>query len=475
MNTRISFLLNDNLISEELNPAAVLLDYLRSAGLTGTKEGCREGDCGACTVISGQIRNNTIVYRTVNSCLIPLMNVNGHHIVTIEGLNQKKNNLTPVQHYFINEGASQCGFCTPGFIVSATGFLLSGKDNSYDNIIDAIDGNICRCTGHNSIIRAVNDLAAEFSELPEDFHERIEYLIRRNVLPEFFRNIEEKLPHIKTMSGQKNGNETPKYFVGGGTDLFVQKPAEMLSSELTFLRSSDNLNEIFERDGFCFVGSGATVTDILNSPLIKDYFPGINEFSELFGSTPIRNSATLGGNINNASPIGDMTAFFLALDPEVILSGGTEERSVRLKNFFISYKKTVRKQNEFLKYLKFRIPGGEYFFNFEKVSKRTYLDIASVNSAVLLKLDNNFISDIHISAGGVFEIPKYLSAASEFLLGKNIDPEILRQAVEIADTEISPISDARGSERYKRLLLSRLIYAHFIKLFPNLIDIKETV
>ena len=249
----------------------------------------------------------------------------------------------------------------------------------------------------------------------------------------------------------------------------------MLSSDVTFILKENRQEIIYEKDGSCFIDSTSTVTDIFKSDLIRKYFPVITEFTELFGSTPIRNSATLGGNINNASPIGDMTAFFMALDSDVILSDGSSYREVSLKDFYTGYKKTLRKSDEFVKSLKFKIPGGQYYFNFEKVSKRTYMDIASVNTAIYLQLEEDVISNINISAGGVFETPKFLSMTLDFLTGKKIEFSVIQDAVEIADSEILPISDARGSDVYKRLLLKRLIWTHFIKLFPELINIKETV
>jgi len=475
MNQNISFLLNNTAVNSDLNPASVTLDFLRSNRLTGTKEGCKEGDCGACTVICGTLENDKLIYRTVNSCLVPVMNIHGSHIVTIEGLNLNKSQLSPIQSSFIKEGASQCGFCTPGFIVSLTAYFLNADKLKSKNIMEYIDGNVCRCTGHSSIIRAAGNLKFEFENAPDDFNKRLLYLVDKNIIPEYFLTVKEKLNDLHIELTDNNTSDMPDYYVGGGTDLFVQKPDEMLSSSLSFIFKKNNPDIVFKDDGYCFVSASATVTDILDSALIKKIFPGIAEFSELFGSTPIRNNATLGGNINNASPIGDMTAFFLSLDSDVILSENASERTVSLKDYFVSYKKTVISRGEVLKYVRFKLPQSKYFFNFEKVSKRTYLDIATVNTALFLEYENDYINKINISAGGVFESPKFLSLTSEFLTGKKINAIVLREAVRIAGTEISPISDARGSDRYKRLLLSRLIYAHFIKLFPELIDIKETL
>jgi len=163
MESDIRFILNNELINTMINPAMVVLDYVRTLRLTGTKEGCKEGDCGACIVLVGELIKNEIVYRAVNSCLIPMNNISGKHVVTIEGLNLNEKLLNPIQKFFADEGASQCGFCTPGFIVSLTGYFLNSTGINSD-VIDSLDGNICRCTGHNSIIRAAEKISETFKE-----------------------------------------------------------------------------------------------------------------------------------------------------------------------------------------------------------------------------------------------------------------------------------------------------------------------
>ena len=476
MLSKIKFILNNDTVETEINPAVVLLDYIRSLKLTGTKEGCKEGDCGACTVLAGTLSGNKVNYRSLNSCLVPIQNVSGKHIVTIEGLNSEDKELNPIQKAFAEYGASQCGFCTPGFIVSLTGYFLNKGVLTHDNVIDSLDGNICRCTGHNSIIRAAEKISADFDFKAENSNgSYFDYLIKNRIIPEYFKKIKDRLKVIQTEIEPSSKNNSVKYFIGNGTDLFVQKPEEMLSSELRFLNQNDNLKDIQIKDGHCIIGSTSSVTDILESEIIREIFPQIAEFAKLFGSTPIRNSATIGGNINNASPIGDMTAFFMALNSFVVLSDGIKKRNIPLNRFYKSYKITERNPDEFMESIMFKIPEGKYYFNFEKVSKRTFLDIASVNSALFLKMENELISEINISAGGVSAVPLYLSEICEFLTGKEINIENITEAVSISDNEISPISDARGSAEYKRLLLTRLIYSHFITLFPEIIDINLSV
>jgi len=475
MISEINFILNSELINAELNPAIVLLDYIRSLRLTGTKEGCKEGDCGACTVIIGEIdENNELNYKSVNSCLLPVQNVNGKHVVTIEGLNLNEKFLNPIQQAFVDEGASQCGFCTPGFIVSMTSYFLNGSNRNFSNPAYSMDGNICRCTGHNSIVRAAGKIVEKFQHgNGKDYS--IRYLSDNKIVPEYFHDIKERLINLKkefAASISENGKKL--FFIGSGTDLFVQRPDEMLSANGIFLGARNDMSSISIEKDECIIGASATVTDLLGSEVTNNIFPTIGNFAELFGSTPIRNCATIGGNINNASPIGDMTSMFMALDSTIILESGSGSRKVPMNRYFKSYKTVDRKINEYMKAISFKIPSGNYFINFEKVSKRTYLDIASVNSAILLKVNDKTILDVNISAGGVAAVPLCLSETSAFLKGKEIHPQILKEASAIALTEISPISDARGSRQYKQLLLTRLFFAHFVVLFPEFVNIEET-
>lgn len=463
----VRFILNNKLIHTESPPGMTILDFIRyDEGLKGTKIGCREGDCGACTVIEGELINNALNYKTIVSCLTPLGNINGKHIVTIEGVNMAA--PSPIQDALIKNNGTQCGFCTPGFVISLTAFLLS-DDNSYEKARAAIDGNICRCTGYKSIEHA----AKEISDLKSKYKSEnsLDYLVRKGFIPAYFQSIQERLSQIP------DSNKNPKdaqIIVGGGTDLMIQKPDEVYEQELGILSGSGNNSEITIEENSCTIIGGATATDIMQSELLQDYFPNIQDHFKLISSTPIRNMGTLAGNIVNASPIGDLSIFFLALDANLILLDKVgAERIIRLRDFFVAYKKLKLKKDELIKSVVFQLPDKFTLFNFEKVSKRQFLDIASVNSAIKLKFKNQKIIDAHLSAGGVNPIPFYLKNASEFLLGKAIAPDTVIQVNEIAQKEILPISDIRGHKDYKSLLLRQLIFAHFIELFPDKIYLSD--
>ena len=471
----IRFILNDKEISTELPGGELLLDLIRyHKNLMGTKIGCREGDCGACTVLIGEIVDGKLRYRSVTSCLTALGNVHGKHVVTIEGLNPETSGqfadgppevLNPVQQAMFNEGATQCGFCTPGFIVSLAGFCLSDNDKTYENVIAAIDGNICRCTGYKSIQRAAKTIADMMQKNKGDV---IDYVTSRSILPGYFSDIKKRLLELNSRTNGTEKQTGAKKYLGGGTDLYVQQHENMVHAEIDFLFNKTELNGIRKEVNKCIIGPSATVTDLVESKIIKDAFPGFKKISKLVSSTPIRNIATIAGNFVNASPIGDFTILFLALDAHLYLSDGITKREIPLREFYKGYKQLDRREDEFIEQIWFDLPGKKHLFNFEKVSKRTHLDIASVNSAVSMRTDGRSITSAGIAAGGVGPVPLYLAKTSAFLAGKKITAELIDEAIEIAQSEISPISDARGSENYKRLLLSQLIKAHFITLFPKM-------
>jgi len=463
----IQFILNNNEVSTKEQSGMTVLDFVRyHQHLRGTKIGCREGDCGACNILEGKLVNGKMEYQNMTSCLMPLANAHGKHIVTIEGINMK--HLNPAQEVMVDEGGTQCGFCTVGFIVSMTGYCMENKSATYEDAIEAIDGNICRCTGYKSIERACKKLVNTLQHKPSQ--KPIDWLVQQKYLPEYFNSIAKRLKKITPTQRKIKTNSTP---VGGGTDLYVQRPEEMVEQAAHHLFDDSKFKKIHSKEGYIYIGAEATVTDILKAPVMQKHFPQLKNYMKLVSSTPIRNMGTIAGNFVNASPIGDLTIFFLALDSELVLSLKTKERSIALKNFYLGYKKLQKKSNELIRWIRFKKPNKTCFFNFEKVSKRTNLDIASVNSAILISKKGNLIREAHVSVGGVGPIPAYLFKTSAFLSGKTLTPDLIDEAKGILDTEISPISDARGTAEYKRLLARQLFFAHFIELFPAMFSLKQ--
>ena len=454
-------------------PGMLLLDFVRyHQNLKGTKIGCREGDCGACTNLVGELKDGELSYRSFTSCLTPLGNVQGKHVVTVEGVNMET--LNPVQQSMTDCSATQCGFCTPGFVVSLAGFCLSKKDPTMSNAIASIDGNICRCTGYKSIEKA----AAQIAELMQQKGDTdpISFVTDNNILPAYFNTMPARLHALSLqLNGALNPANNIASFVGGGTDLYVQKHDEMKHAPIHFMYDKNHLNYIIQESNHCLMGPSVSVTDLQESPIFQKHFPAFDNYIRLISSTPIRNMATIAGNFINASPIGDFSIFFLALNASIVLSNGQSSRTVLLKDLYKGYKLLDKSADEFIEQISFPLPGNNSFFNFEKVSKRTHLDIASVNSAVRLQVNESVISHASLSAGGVGPIPVYLAKTSTYLLGKKVTIETVLEAIEIVQTEVSPISDARGTEVYKRLLLAQLIKAHFITLFPTEINVGSLI
>ncbi len=502
----IRFILNDEDVSTDLPAGMTVLDFVRyRKDLKGTKIGCREGDCGACTILVGEMIGEDIRYRSMTSCLMPLANAAGKHIVTVEGINPTDGSLTPVQQAMVDESGTQCGFCTVGFVMSLTGFCLSGRQGvssphvskgstlSQDLAISSIDGNICRCTGYKSIERAARILSE-----PPAVAGGLMQAIDKQIVPRYFASVAERLTSLGTSEHSESKHPLPQVvptapaFVGGGTDTYVQRPEEMAEHTATPLLFDDALRGIRETGAYIEIGASATVTDLLESSVMQSIFPDLYKHLKLVSSTPIRNMATLAGNFVNASPIGDMTVWFLALDAETQLSSPPYEggvaaasadgvvlsRVLPLRDLYLGYKQLAKKPDEMITAIRFKKPAGDFRFNFEKVCKRTYLDIATVNTAISLRCsppyesgvaaasaDGVVLSDAHVAAGGVAPIPLYLRETSNFLRGREINEDAIAAAIEIMQSEISPISDVRGTEAYKRLLLRQLFEAHFVEMF----------
>jgi xanthine dehydrogenase small subunit len=476
----ISFILNDTLVESAAPAGTVLLDIIRyHRHLPGTKIGCREGDCGACTVLVGELKNGEVEYTSMTSCLLALANVHGKHIVTVEGLNMEK--LSPVQQAMVDESATQCGFCTPGFVVSMSGCCMSREKVTKDSAERAIDGNICRCTGYKSIQRATANLSTQLTE--KDVRDPIGWSVKNGFLPKYFLDIPARLHGIAPGTPPVRATISSP-LLGGGTDLYVQKHDTMHHTPVRSVAADAQLKGIRIEGDQCIIGGAATAADLLNSAEMKTFFPRLEQHLLLVSSTPIRNMGTIAGNFVNASPIGDLTVFFLALDSTVTLSQdavipalsrnrANDARSLKLRNLYKGYKQLDKSPDEIVTSVRFKVPGVNTRFHFEKVSKRTYLDIASVNTAIRLEMDGDTIREAHVSAGGVAPIPKYLANTSAFLAGKPITNETIRAAIKVINEEIAPISDARGTADYKRLLLRQLFFAHFMELFPERFNLKD--
>ncbi len=446
-----------------------LLDFIRyEQRLTGTKIGCREGDCGACTTLVGTLNSRGVVeYHSITSCISPLGNAQGKHIVTIEGINLN-NELNVAQEAMKFNYATQCGFCTPGFVLALTGFAFSEKEKNYQNILAAISGNICRCTGYKSIERAASEVVGQLEAIETD--NKIPWLVAREFIPAYFLGISDQLKGIN----RKAKRNTNAFLVSGGTDMYVQRPQSLVETEIFLVAAAQRLKGIQIRKTKVVIGANTTVTEFWEHTAMQSMFPNLSRHLALVSSEPIRNMASLGGNLVNASPIGDMTIFFLALHSNLTLEKGKSKRQIALKDFYQGYKKCNLEEGELLTEISFETLSPYVRFNFEKVCKRTYLDIAIVNTAISVEVnDKDEIVNAHVSIGGVAPIPFYLQTTSRYLRGKTLDILTISLAAEILQKEIAPISDVRGTKEYKRLLARQLFVAHFTELFPNIFKLQD--
>ena len=486
------FLANNSIIDTVAWAMAPALDFIRKdLGLTGTKEGCREGDCGACAVLVGERHGASAAYRAQPSCLLALGELEGRHLVTIEGLAAA--GQTPVMRALAESNGSQCGFCSPGFVVSLTAWLIGGP-LTVEGAFTAVEGNLCRCTGYGAIKRAATRLVEEFRDLPADPSARLDALVARGVLPPscaaFARGETLAGTGLAVAATGTAVKAHPRLALGGGTDFFVRNPNPDSASYPSFelLDKNAALKKVEFRDApnggrFLEIGAALSWREFHSEPQILELVPGIDRFEKLLASPLVRERATIGGNIANASPVGDVTAMLIALGALVRVAapggamGGGAARELPLEALFLGYKKldlrsaTGGAAAEIITAV--LLPARRPFahFNFEKVSKRERLDIAAVNSAASFEVEaagaKTRIIHARISAGGVAPVPLFLAAASSFLEGKVVDAATAKEASRLASEEAKPIDDVRGAADYRRRLLGRLVLAHFIRLFPG--------
>lgn len=467
MLSEIHVILNDKKIHIAAHPGVRVLDYLRrTLRLTGTKEGCGEGDCGACMVLVGELKDNSVVYRPVTSCLMPLGELHGKHLVTVEGLNM--NHLSPVQQAIVDEGATQCGFCTPGIVVSLTAYLMEdGVAVNKEGVKKALSGHLCRCTGYRSLKQCAVPMKAAVEN-----RTGINALVSNKMLPAYFLDIPARLRKIHNMDIQSD-RKVSDYLIAGGTDIYIQKREILPESSVAVLTMHPEMSGISKNDGYIRVGALTTFEEFAHHPDIIKVIPDIQTYMLRVASWQIRNRATLGGNIVNASPIGDMTILFLVLEATLVLKDGEKSRTVPMRSFYKGYKNLDKTPSEILREILIPIPSFNTKINWEKVSKRKHLDVASVNTAMKIRCEEGIIREICLTMGGVAPIPLFLERTCQYLSGKQVSPEVIKGAFPILQEEICPVSDIRGSADYKRLLARQLFIAHFIKLFPEKITVRN--
>ena len=414
-----------------------LLDWLRNYHkITGTKEGCAEGDCGACSVIIN--KKNKEGSKPINSCLVRLGQVIGSNITTIEGLGCDKN-PHPLQIAFSNEYASQCGYCTPGFIISGVSLINSGKVVNNDTINDAISGNLCRCTGYSPIIKAIKSVSDRKTKLKKVEIINKEKKVRfGNITYLKPNNLKELKDYLEVKSFQ---------FIAGGTDLNLQRPIiNEKENNIICLSSIKELNFIKKFKEKMVLGGAVTIENFLDS--VRSKMPELIEILQRFGSPQIRNQGTIGGNLCTSSPIGDLAPLLMVLNSDINVFGKNGIKKTNIKNFFKGYRKNILKKDEIILSIEIPYPNKKNKIFSWKLSKRYDQDISTISLAINIQTQKNIIKEIQMAAGGVAATPKSLDKLCKSMLEKKLD-DAIDFATENLDKFIQPISDLRGSSHYR--------------------------
>jgi xanthine dehydrogenase small subunit len=449
-----SFTLNGERISvDDVDPHTTLLWFLRNRGLTGTKEGCAEGECGACAVaFVRRGADGSTRYEPVNSCLVLLPSVADCELVTVEGI-ARDGELHPVQQAMASGGGSQCGYCTPGFVVSLFAEYYRRDRNGYDP--EAISGNLCRCTGYRPIRDAAKSLGKPSAEDP--FQRRLA------LAPPELSSLDFSAAGRRFLRPRSLGEAIAAIaahpeaaILSGGTDLVVEATQRYRRWQ-TFV-SLENVEElsVFEWRDDC-VRIGAAVTLAAIEAKLHGKLPMLEELFPLFASRLIRNRATLGGNLATASPIGDGPPALLALDATLEIAGPSGDRDVALADFFLGYRKTALAKGEILRAVRIPRPFADRM-RFYKVSKRVMDDISTVAGAFALKLDaSGKIREARLAYGGVAATPARALDAERALVGETWSLASVKKAQGVLAKTFSPISDHRGSAGYREAMVLRLL------------------
>jgi xanthine dehydrogenase small subunit len=467
----IRFLLNGEEITlTDVAPDLTLLDWLRlERRLRGSKEGCAEGDCGACTVLVGRLFGDEIIYDAVTACIRFVGSLHGTHVVTIEHLRGENGALHPVQQAMVDHHGSQCGFCTPGFVMSLYGLWMRNPSPTRPAIEKALQGNLCRCTGYAPIIRA-GEAMGTYGQPPDDvlWAERIAVKDtvkafndgRRVVVGEGDKQI--IIPaSLDDFATVYEANPEAR-IVAGSTDvgLWVTKFMRNIGPVI-FIGHLQELRRIDENDGEVRFYAGVSYSEAL--PIIQANFPQLGELWNRIAGEQIRNMGTIGGNIANGSPIGDTPPPFIALGAKLGLRRGEHRREIELEDYFVAYGKQDRQPGEFVESVMLPLlPVGEKFATY-KISKRREEDISALCAAFRVFVNDAGLVDMaRIAFGGMAATPKRAKAVEAALIGKPWTMETVEAAMAAFEADYQPISDMRASADYRLLTAKNLLTRFFL-------------
>ena len=469
MSSKISFILDGKITSIDFSqekrytPTTTVLNYLRSLpNHKGTKEGCAEGDCGACTVVlANLVQDKKISYKAVDSCLMFLPMIHGKQVITVENLRSPDNKLHPAQQAMVNMNGSQCGFCTPGIVMSL--FALYKNENTYNRteIEKTLSGNLCRCTGYSPILEAAQTLSKKKGLDHFSQEEKKTIKLLRQIKSDSLSLISERQRYFcpkNVKTALKLRLKHPKsIIISGATDiaLRVTKNHEKLK-EIIDLSSISSLKGISSHKKYTRIASGTTLSEIRSS--IKRTFPAIYDMLDVFGSEQIRNLATIGGNLATASPIGDLGPILIAYNAKVDLVNPEKKRRISVENFITGYRKTALRKNELIEAIIIPHLKSDVRVRFYKFSKREELDISTVSAGYRLELTKkNKVKSIKLVYGGMALMTKRAAKTEKFLMGRDWSLSTVAKASDILSKDFSPISDARASAKGRMVAAKNLL------------------
>ncbi len=441
----IRFLLDGAVIEvEDPDPTGTVLDYLRySLRRTGTKEGCAEGDCGACTVLLGELDGDAVAWRAVNACILFLPMLDGKALKTVESLSAG-GTLHPVQRAMADGHGSQCGFCTPGFVMSLYGRTVGALGTAGTPVKDVIAGNLCRCTGYGPIL----DAGEANPPQPTDDSETLAAL--RALQPAYGHPASaDELADLLVAHPETR-------IVAGATDvgLWVTKGLQHLGP-VVFIADIADLRHIEETPDALTIGASVRYSEAKDA--LARLHPDLGELVRRIGGLQVRNAGTIGGNIANGSPIGDMPPALIALGAELTLRMGGERRTIPLEHFFLSYGKQDRRPCEFVESVRVPRPAAGTRIRIAKLSKRFDSDISSLCGAFAIRVDDGRVAEARIAFGGMAAIPARAPACEAALTGKAWSEATVEAAAEALGHDYDPLSDLRGSAEYRLAAAANLV------------------
>jgi xanthine dehydrogenase small subunit len=450
-------------------PTQTILQHVREHHhCTGTKEGCAEGDCGACTVVIGELRNDrTVELKSVNSCIQFVPTLDGKALFTVEDMKQAGGELHPVQQALVDCHGSQCGFCTPGFVMSLWGLYLKQEGKSCapqrKEIDDTLSGNLCRCTGYRPII----DAAQRMLELPKVQFDRealsasLQAIQRQEMLTYTFEGQSFHVPTTLEQLVAIRAEKPTATILSGSTDvgLWVTKQMRNLG-DIIYINQVAELQTLAEKDGQLEIGAAVTLNDAY-AALAKHYPQELSELWQRFASLPIRNAGTLGGNVANGSPIGDSAPWLIALGAQIVLQGKDGQRSMPLEAFYLDYQKKDLRPEEVVTAVRVPLPQanqqGERRFRTYKLAKRFDQDISAVCAAFCISLDGNVIREARIAFGGMAATSRRAPRAEAALNGREWNEAALNDAMAALAQDYTPLTDMRASSAYRMKTAQNLL------------------